>query len=159
MGTDKQNIEFSSTNLANAFNNAIGGNLYLGIKTDQEGTANRSFTFFQSTEDPSKPTLSSSTTNLPTITVSVPDDSTSEPGPDTATFTLDRGSATNSAVTVLLHLWGHGHARQRLHRVRIGLRDICRWRQHHQCRGFRSQRRGRRAAGDRHSYPHARRRL
>ena len=105
-GTDTQNIEFSGANLANAFNNAIGGNLYLGIKTDQEGAATRSFTFFQSTEDPSKPTLSTTSINLPTITVSVPDDSTSEPGLDTATFTLNRGSATNSAVTVFYTFGG-----------------------------------------------------
>ena len=100
VGTDTQDIEFSSTNLANAFNNAIGGNLYLGIKTDKENFANRSFTYFQSTEDPSKPALTATAANLPTITVSVPDDSASEPGSDTATFTLNRGSATNNAVTV-----------------------------------------------------------
>jgi hypothetical protein len=99
-GTDTQNIEFSSTNLANAFNSAIGGNLYLGIKTDKENFANRSFTYFQSAEDPNPPALTATATNLPTITVSVPDGSASEPGSDTATFTLNRGSATNSALTV-----------------------------------------------------------
>lgn len=106
VGNDTQNIEFSGANLANAFNNAIGGNLYLGIKTDQEGAAARSFTWFQSTEDPSKPTLSTISANLPTITVSVTDDRLEEPGPDTATFTLDRGSATNSAVTVFYSVGG-----------------------------------------------------
>jgi hypothetical protein len=100
-GTDTQNIEFSSTNLANAFNSAIGTILYLGIKTDKELFASaRSFTFFQSTEDPSKPALSTIAVNLPTITVSVPDDSMSEPGTDTATFTLNRSVDTNSVVTV-----------------------------------------------------------
>ena len=39
LGTDTQNIQFSSPDLANAFNNAIGSKLYLGIKTDQEGAA------------------------------------------------------------------------------------------------------------------------
>lgn len=102
IGTDTRDIEFSSTNLANAFNNAIGGTLYLGIKTDKElFAANRSFTFFNSTEDAGRqPTLTATATNLPTITVSVPDGSASEPGSDTATFTLSRGSATNNAVTV-----------------------------------------------------------
>ena len=66
-GTDTQDIEFSGTNLVNAFNNAIGTNLYLGIKTDKENFANRSFTYFQSTEDPSKPTLSTTSANLPTV--------------------------------------------------------------------------------------------
>jgi len=106
VGNDTQNIEFSGTNLANAFNNAIGGTLYLGIKSDKEGVTNRSFANFQSSEDPSKPTLNTISANLPTITVSVPDASASEPGADTATFTLDRGSATNNAVTVFYTLGG-----------------------------------------------------
>jgi hypothetical protein len=107
VGTDTQNIEFSSTNLANAFNSTIGGNLYLGIKSDGEGAAARSFTWFQSSEDPPNgPALSTISVNLPTITVSVTDDSLAEPGSDTATFTLDRGSATNSAVTVFYTFGG-----------------------------------------------------
>ena len=101
VGTDTQDIEFSSANLVNAFNNAIGTTLYLGIKTDKEGAANRSFTFFNSTEDSGRePALITSTTFPPMITVSVPDDSMSEPGADTATFTLNRSVDTNSAVTV-----------------------------------------------------------
>ena len=106
LGNDAQNIEFSGTNLVNAFNNAIGGTLYLGIKSDKEGVTNRSFCNFQSIEDPSKPTLSAISANLPTITVSVPDASASEPGSDTATFTLNRGSATNSALTVFYTFGG-----------------------------------------------------
>ena len=100
LGNDSQNIEFSGTSLVNAFNNAIGSTLYLGIKSDKEGVNNRSFCNFQSIEDPSKPTLTTISANLPTITVSVPDNSMSEAGPDTATFTLNRGSATSSALTV-----------------------------------------------------------
>jgi lysophospholipase L1-like esterase len=48
---DKQNISFSSTALAEAFNAAVGGTLYLGVKTDQEGQAIRSFKWFGSRED------------------------------------------------------------------------------------------------------------
>lgn len=107
VGTDTQDIEFSSANLVTAFNNAIGTNLYLGIKSDKEGAANRSFTFFNSTEDAGRePALISSTTIPPTITVSVPDDSMAEPGPDTATFTLNRSVDTNSAVTVFYTFGG-----------------------------------------------------
>ena len=68
--------------------------------SNKEGVNNRSFCNFQSSEDPSKPTLTTISANLPTITVSVPDASASEPGSDTATFTLDRGSATNGTLTV-----------------------------------------------------------
>ncbi len=100
IGTDTQDIQFSSASLANAFNSAIGTKLYLGIKTDKENYNNRSFTFFNSTEDPGRePALTSTSASLPTITVSVPDDSMSEPGPDTATFTLNRSSETGSALT------------------------------------------------------------
>ncbi|MGN6641800.1 MAG: DNRLRE domain-containing protein, partial [Verrucomicrobiota bacterium] len=106
LGNDAQNIEFSGANLVNAFNNAIGGTLYLGIKSDKEGVTNRSFCNFQSIEDPNKPTLSTINTNLPTISVSVTDASASEPGADTATFTLDRGSATNNALTVFYTFGG-----------------------------------------------------
>jgi hypothetical protein len=107
VGTDTQDIEFSSANLVNAFNNAIGTNLYLGIKSDKEGAANRSFTFFNSTEDPGRePALIAATTIPPTITVSVPDNSMSEPGPDTATFTLNRSVDTNSTLTVFYTLGG-----------------------------------------------------
>jgi hypothetical protein len=100
LGNDSQNIEFSGTNLVNAFNNAIGGLLYLGIKSDKEGVTNRSFCNFQSMEDPSKPTLNTISANLPMITISVPDASAAEPGADTASFTLNRGSATNGTLTV-----------------------------------------------------------
>jgi hypothetical protein len=107
VGTDTQDIEFSSANLVTAFNNAIGTTLYLGIKSDKEGAANRSFTFFNSTEDPGRePALIASTTIPPTITVSVPDNSMSEPGPDTATFTLNRSADTNSTLTVFYTFGG-----------------------------------------------------
>jgi hypothetical protein len=50
-GTDTNNISFNSTALTAAFNAAVGGNLYLGVKSDQEGQAIRSFNFYASAED------------------------------------------------------------------------------------------------------------
>ena len=50
-GDDTQDLVFSSAALTTAFNNAVGGNLYLGIKSDAEGPNSRSFKWFGSTED------------------------------------------------------------------------------------------------------------
>ncbi|MCH7226812.1 hypothetical protein [Haloferula sp. A504] len=61
-GDDTQYLSFSSAALTTAFNNAVGGNLYLGILSDGEGLApaanDRSFKWFGSSEDPgAEPTL------------------------------------------------------------------------------------------------------
>jgi len=50
-GDDAQALSFSSAALTTAFNNALGGNLYLGIKSDVEGTNVRSFKWMASRED------------------------------------------------------------------------------------------------------------
>jgi hypothetical protein len=51
IGNHSDDLVFSSPDLVNAFNNAIGGNLYLGIKTNVENTNARSFVWYGSTED------------------------------------------------------------------------------------------------------------
>ena len=60
-GNDTQNIAFSNTAaLTSAYNNAIGGSLYLGIYSPQGEAAaagTRSFVFQQSMEDASQPQL------------------------------------------------------------------------------------------------------
>ena len=106
-GTDSKDIEFTSPELVAAFNNAIGSVLYLGIKSDKEGTTARSFTFFNSTEDPGRePTLTASPTFPPLVSVSVADTNIAEPGSDTAAFTLTRTRDTASALTVFYTFGG-----------------------------------------------------
>lgn len=57
-GNSSGNLTFSSAELTDAFNDALGGNLYLGISSDLEGTDARSFGWFGSIEDPGfEPTL------------------------------------------------------------------------------------------------------
>ncbi len=51
-GDDTQALSFSSEALTTAFNNALGGNLHLGIKSDVEGPNVRSFKWMASREDP-----------------------------------------------------------------------------------------------------------
>ena len=51
IGNDNRGISFTSAALTTAFNNALGGSLHLGIKSDQEGTDARSFLFLASLED------------------------------------------------------------------------------------------------------------
>ena len=51
LGNDTNDIQFASAALTTAFNNAIGGNLYLGILSDLENADARSFTWFGSSED------------------------------------------------------------------------------------------------------------
>ncbi len=51
-GNDNRGISFTSTALTTAFNNALGGALHLGIKSDVEGDAVRSFLFLASREEP-----------------------------------------------------------------------------------------------------------
>jgi hypothetical protein len=48
---DNRGITFTSAALTTAFNNARGGNLHLGIKSDAEGADSRSFLFLASLED------------------------------------------------------------------------------------------------------------
>ncbi|MCX6876373.1 MAG: Ig-like domain-containing protein [Verrucomicrobia bacterium] len=48
---DNRGISFTSAALTTAFNNAVGGNLHLGIKSDAEGSGFRSFLFLASLED------------------------------------------------------------------------------------------------------------
>ena len=50
-GDDTQSLSFTSTALTTAFNNALGGTLHLGIKSDVEGTNIRSFKWMASRED------------------------------------------------------------------------------------------------------------
>jgi hypothetical protein len=106
-GTDTKNIEFSSPELVTAFNNAIGSVLYLGIKSNREGSPERSFTFFNSTEDVGRePTLTASTTFPPVVSVSASKANIAEPGADTVTFTLTRTRDTASELTVLYSFTG-----------------------------------------------------
>jgi hypothetical protein len=49
-GDYTQNIAFNSVALTTAFNNAIGGNLYLGLRSLQEGAGVRSFAWLAQTE-------------------------------------------------------------------------------------------------------------
>jgi len=57
-GNSTGDLTFSSAELTAAFNNALGGNLYLGISSDLEGTDARSFGWFGSIEDSGfEPTL------------------------------------------------------------------------------------------------------
>lgn len=49
---DNRSIRFTSAALTTAFNNALGGNLYLGIKSDVEGPDVRSFVFLAPREEP-----------------------------------------------------------------------------------------------------------
>ena len=51
-GDDNRGISFSSAALTTAFNNALGGNLYLGIKSDAEGADARSFLWLAGAEEP-----------------------------------------------------------------------------------------------------------
>lgn len=51
VGNHSTGVTFSGANLINAYNSAIGGNLYLGIKSSAENTDNRSFIWFGSSED------------------------------------------------------------------------------------------------------------
>lgn len=104
-GTDTKDIEFSSPELVAAFNNAIGSKLYLGIKSDKEGAATRSFVILSSTETGAtlggrEPTLTASTTPPPTISLAVSKTNIAEPGPDSTSFTLTRSGDTSSALTV-----------------------------------------------------------
>ena len=50
-GNDNRGISFTSAALTTAFNNALGGDLHLGIKSDAEGIDARSFLFLASAED------------------------------------------------------------------------------------------------------------
>jgi hypothetical protein len=52
LGNDTQDLVFSSEALTAAFNNALGGELYLGIKSDVEGADVRAFKWLGSVEDP-----------------------------------------------------------------------------------------------------------
>lgn len=53
IGSPQQNVTFSSTALKDAFNSAVGGTLYLGIRSDGESLApgTRSFMWFGSSEE------------------------------------------------------------------------------------------------------------
>lgn len=51
IGNETRGISFTSAALTTAFNNALGGSLHLGIKSDAEGTDSRSFLFLASSED------------------------------------------------------------------------------------------------------------
>lgn len=51
-GDDNRGVRFTSAALTTAFNNALGGNLYLGIISDQEGPDARSFLWLASREEP-----------------------------------------------------------------------------------------------------------
>ena len=54
-GNDQQDLVFSGTALKDAFNAAVGGTLYLGIRSDSEtltpGPTDRSFKWFTHSED------------------------------------------------------------------------------------------------------------
>lgn len=50
-GNDTGDISFSSAALTSAFNNALGGTLHLGIRSESENSSARSFTYFGSSED------------------------------------------------------------------------------------------------------------
>lgn len=52
-GNDTQGLSFSSTALKDAFNSAVGGTLYLGVRSDAETSlaGTRSFKWFGSVED------------------------------------------------------------------------------------------------------------
>lgn len=51
-GNDTGDLTFASAALTDAFNNALGGTLHLGIRTESENSSARSFAWFASTEDP-----------------------------------------------------------------------------------------------------------
>lgn len=51
LGNFGEDLVFSSPELITAFNNAVGGTLYLGIKSDLENTDARSFVWYGSSED------------------------------------------------------------------------------------------------------------
>jgi hypothetical protein len=50
-GNDTGSISFASVALTSAFNDALGGTLHLGIRSESENSSARSFTFFGSSED------------------------------------------------------------------------------------------------------------
>lgn len=51
VGNFGEDLVFNSAGLVNAFNNAVGGTLYLGIKSDAENADARSFVWYGSVED------------------------------------------------------------------------------------------------------------
>ncbi|MFN3167433.1 MAG: PEP-CTERM sorting domain-containing protein [Phycisphaeraceae bacterium] len=51
IGNHSEDLVFNGAGLLNAFNNAVGGVLYLGIKSDQENADARSFVWYGSSED------------------------------------------------------------------------------------------------------------
>ena len=64
-GNFGENLVFNGTGLLSAFNSAVGGTLYLGIKSDAENTDARSFVWYGSVEDGEG--------NQPAITTVVPE--------------------------------------------------------------------------------------